>query len=288
MNVLVIGATGYIGRAVAEHLRTAGHKVTGLVRKENSVRELSAAGFDAVGDLRAASGVEVVVDAASADDPSMATLVLGTLPEAKLIRTSGTGVYTDLAGGEPSDIVHTENDGYEPIAALAHRYAIDQSVLAAGGVVLRPSMIYGQGGSDQLPFLLRAATRDRVARYTGRGLNRYGNVHLDDLAEAYVLAVERAQPGSVYNLAADEAEFGAIAEGVAQLLGVAAMSSTLEESVTAFGPLWALGLASNSRVDSDRARTELGWAPRGPALLDDLVTGSYRRVWANREPTVQA
>jgi nucleoside-diphosphate-sugar epimerase len=287
MNVLVIGATGYIGRAVAEHLRGAGHTVIGLVRNDNGARELTAAGFAAVGDARAAGEVDVVIDAANADDSSVTTMVLDTLRGVRLIRTSGTGLYTDLAGGEPSDIVHTEDDGYQPIPALAHRHAIDQSVLAAGGVVLRPSMIYGLGGSEQLPFLLRAATRDRVARYTGRGLNRYGNVHLDDLAEAYVCAVEHARPGSVYNLAADEAELGAIAEGIGKLLDIPSVSATLEETVTAFGPRWALGIASNSRVDSAKARTELGWAPQGPTLLDDLVSGSYRRVWADKQPTVR-
>lgn len=34
MRVLVIGAGGYIGSAIANSLKTHGHRVTGLVRKE--------------------------------------------------------------------------------------------------------------------------------------------------------------------------------------------------------------------------------------------------------------
>ncbi|MGW6159369.1 hypothetical protein ACWFRM_40655, partial [Streptomyces sp. NPDC055144] len=54
----------------------------------------------------------------------------------------------------------------------------------------------------------------------------------------------------------------------------------------ALGPLPAIGLASNSRVDSTKARTELGWTPQGPALLDELVHGSYRRVWGPKGTTI--
>jgi len=60
------------------------------------------------------------------------------------------------------------------------------------------------------------------------------------------------------------------------------------ETGQAIGAMYAAGMASNSRVDSARARTELGWSPRGPSLLDDLARGSYRRVWAFRTQSVVA
>jgi nucleoside-diphosphate-sugar epimerase len=48
MKVLITGATGYIGRAVAQRLLTAGHNVTGLVRNEFGVRTLTTAGIEPV------------------------------------------------------------------------------------------------------------------------------------------------------------------------------------------------------------------------------------------------
>lgn len=48
MKVLITGATGYIGRAVAQRLLTAGHDVTGLVRNELGVRTLTTAGIEPV------------------------------------------------------------------------------------------------------------------------------------------------------------------------------------------------------------------------------------------------
>jgi nucleoside-diphosphate-sugar epimerase len=188
--------------------------------------------------------------------------------------------------------VHTEDDGYTPIPEAGSRYHSDRITQAAAEagdhtVVMRPSMVYGYGGSEQLPVLLRAALRDGVSRYTGRGLNRYGNVYIDDVAEAYLLALEQAPAGGVYNLAADECEMRQIADGVARVLGLeGAVSMTMEEATKAFGPRSAISMASNSRVDSTRARTELGWSAQGPSLMDDLVQGSYRRVWAFREPAM--
>jgi nucleoside-diphosphate-sugar epimerase len=302
MKVLVTGATGYLGRAVAQRLLTAGHAVTGLVRDDLGIRTLALSGIDPVlGDLgdsnslrAAAEGVDAVIETASADNAASVVALLEIIAGTgkRFIRTSGTGIYTDMAGGEPSDTVHTEDDGYTPIPEVGSRYQSDMLTLAAaqGGdhtVVLRPSMVYGYSGSEQLPVLLRAALRDGVSRYTGRGLNRYGNVYLDDLAQAYLLALEHAPAGSVYNLAADECEMRQIAAGVARLLGIdGAVSMSLETAVEAFGPRSAVSMASNSRVDSAKARTELGWSPQGPSLVDDLTQGSYRRVWAFREPSV--
>jgi len=135
--------------------------------------------------------------------------------------------------------------------------------------------------------MLRVALRDGISRYAGRGLNRYGNVYLYDVAEAYRLALEHAPSGSAYNLAADECEMRQIAAGIAPLFGLdGAVSISIAETGTAIGAMYAQGLASNSRVDSTKARTELGWLPQGPSLLDDLTQGSYRRVWAFREQTV--
>jgi nucleoside-diphosphate-sugar epimerase len=304
MKVLVTGTTGYLGRAVAQRLLTAGHEVTGLVRDDLAVRTLALSGIDPVlGDLDdsnslrgAAEGVDAVIEAASADHAAstvgLLEIIAGT--GRRFIRTSGTGIYADGAGGEPSDTVHTEDDGYTPVPQLAPRYHLDELTMAAAQagdhtIVIRPSMVYGYGGSEQLPVLLRTALRDGVSRYTGRGLNRYGNVYLDDVAEAYRLALEHAPAGSVYNLAADECELRQIATGIAGLFGFdGAVSTSIEETGQAIGAMYAAGMASNSRVDSARARTELGWSPGGPSLLDDLARGSYRRLWAFRTQSVVA
>jgi len=54
MHVFVTGASGFVGSAVVGDLIAAGHRVSGLVRSEESARALKVASATAVtGDLHA-------------------------------------------------------------------------------------------------------------------------------------------------------------------------------------------------------------------------------------------
>ncbi len=75
MRVLVTGATGLIGGAVARRLASAGHEIVGLARSDASAAQLTDQGYTAVhGDLadaasiaEAARKVDAVVHAASTE-----------------------------------------------------------------------------------------------------------------------------------------------------------------------------------------------------------------------------
>jgi nucleoside-diphosphate-sugar epimerase len=299
MNILVTGANGYIGQAVCTAFQTAGHRVAGLVRTPVAAATVAAHGVRPVpGSLDAVEVVadevrraDVVVDTASADHAEATDAFLAILggTGATYVRTSGTGVYTDLAHGTASDQVFTEESAFTPAEVVNARVATDDRVRSAGGpglrsIVIRPSMIFGDGASEQVPLLIRTALTTGRSLYVGAGENRWSNVHIGDLAAAYLLAVEKAPAGSVFNLGAGEARLADIADGVARLLGLpSAESCPPDVAYAAFGRRWVdVALSSNSRVDSALARSELGWDPQGPDLLDDLVSGSYRRVWAHK------
>jgi nucleoside-diphosphate-sugar epimerase len=300
MRVLLTGAAGYLGQAVARALLGAGHEVTGVVRTAVGQQSLAASGMEAVrGDLddvpglrTVVEGVDAVVETASADNPAAARGLVEILSGTgkKLVRTSGIGIYSVFTAGGCSEQVFAEDFDFTPHEFYNPRLETDRVTVAAAragvhSVVLRPGMVYGGGASEQLPVLLRAALRDGVSRYLGQGLNHYANVYVDDLAAAYVLALEGAPAGSVYNLTAGENTLREIAEGVATVLGLGpAVSVTVEENVKALGPLYGLGMSVAARADSSKVRAELGWAPVGPSLLEDLTKGSYRRVWAQRVP----
>ncbi|PIK73680.1 hypothetical protein CS379_07065 [Methylobacterium frigidaeris] len=67
MRVLVTGATGLIGGAVARRLKRGGHEVVGLARSERSAAKLGSEGFTVVrGDL--------------SDGASVADAVHGSMP----------------------------------------------------------------------------------------------------------------------------------------------------------------------------------------------------------------
>ncbi len=302
MKVLVSGANGYIGKAVARRLSAAGHDVVGLVRSEAGRRSLAALSLasvqgnleDAASLARATEGVDAVIETASADDAGSTQAFLEALRGTgkTYIRTSGTGIYLDHGEGELNPVIHTEDDRHVPLEPLQHRFSIDRAVIDAASdlraILIRPSMIYGDGGSEQLPVLLRAAWRHGFAAWSGSGANRYANVYLDDLAVVYQLALEQAPSGATYNIAAGECDFKTIGEAIGQLVKVPArpFASQAEADAT-LGPVWAIGFAGNSRVDSAKARTELGWNPVGPDLIDDLTAGSYRHIWAAKDATVR-
>src|SRR4051812_6408754 len=188
MTVLVTGANGYIGQAVCTRFQIAGHRVLGLAHTRATAQGLQARGITPVlGSLddtrnltEAAATAEIVIDTASADHADSTRVLLDALAGTgkKYVRTSGTGVYTDLAHGDLNAQVFTEESEHAPAPVVATRYATDQIVQDAAGrgihtIVIRPSMIYGDGASEQLPLLIRQAISSGRSLYVGRGENRW-------------------------------------------------------------------------------------------------------------------
>jgi nucleoside-diphosphate-sugar epimerase len=211
MQVFVTGANGFIGGAVAAALIAAGHKVRGLVRNKAKASAVAAHAVQAVvGSLDDAAllqaearAADAVVNAASSDHrDAVEALIAGLTGSGKpLLHSSGSSIVADLAMGEPSDRIFHEGRPIEPEPAKAARVAIDRLVLDAPGirsVVLCNTMIYGNSlgppaQSVQIPALVRQAKASGVARYVGRGLNRWSNVHVADVAALYALALTNAQ-----------------------------------------------------------------------------------------------
>jgi nucleoside-diphosphate-sugar epimerase len=186
------------------------------------------------------------------------------------IHSSGSSIVADLAMGEPSDRLFHERTPVEPLPERAARVSIDRLVLSAPGIrsiVLCNSMIYGHAlgpaaQSVQIPALVRQAKSSGIARYIGRGLNRWANVHIADVAALYVLAVAKAPAGTFMYVESGEETLGEIAKAIAARLGLGAPQSwSAEEAIAAWGRnLAALSLGSNSRVRGKTA-AELGWSP---------------------------
>ena len=280
MQVFVTGANGFIGGAVAAALIAAGHKVRGLVRNKAKASAVAAHAVQAVvGSLDDAAllqaearAADAVVNAASSDHrDAVEALIAGLTGSGKpLLHSSGSSIVADLAMGEPSDRIFDEMTPIVPLTERAARIAIDQLVLTAPGiqsVVLCNSMIYGSAlgslaESVQIPALVRQAKVSGVARYIGRGLNRWSNVHIADVAALYVLAIARAPAGSFMYVESGEEALGEIVRAIAAQLGLgSAKSISAEEAIAFWGRnLAVFSLGSNSRVRG-RAAVNLGWLP---------------------------
>src|SRR5205807_10531837 len=159
---------------------------------------------------------------------------------------------------EPAGQLSYEATPIEPHAAKAGRVTIDRLVLAASGIrsaVLCTTMIYGNAlgasaQSVQIPALVRQAKASGVARYIGRGLNRWSNVHIADVAALYALVIRRARAGTFMYVESGEEALGEIVRAIAARLGLgAAQSWAAEEAIAAWGRNMAVfSLGSNSRV----------------------------------------
>jgi nucleoside-diphosphate-sugar epimerase len=133
---------------------------------------------------------------------------------------------------------------------------------------------YGGGVFGMLAGMVRQTGSVRIV---GDGRNHWPAVHVDDLATAYLSAVERAASGDarvtgqIFNVVTEDAV--AVAE-----IGAAIRASVgadrvefwpLDDARKSLGP-FADALALDQTVSGQHARRVLAWEPHGPGLIADL------------------
>jgi nucleoside-diphosphate-sugar epimerase len=295
MKILITGATGYIGGSVAAKLVSSDHHVVGLTRSQGSAALLKERGIDPlIGTLddveilsEAARAADAVIHTASADHPgSVVTLVTALERSGKLlIHTSGSAIVADHADGEyASSVPRTEDDHLDPVPYRRARVDVNRYVRQAAiekgirSVVICPSMIYGEGRglhreSEQIPKLIALSRQAGAGVYFGKGLNRYSNVHIDDLIDLYLLVMKKAPGGSFYFAENGHSSFKELAELISGALGFggATVSLPVAEVIRQHGEAARLGVASNSFVSAANAR-RLGWSPSAPSLAEWFET----------------
>jgi nucleoside-diphosphate-sugar epimerase len=101
---------------------------------------------------------------------------------------------------------------------------------------------------------------------------RWPLVHRDDLAELYVLMLEKGQTGDVYNAAAiNGVSIGQITRCIARRLGVDGESLVCD--VDSFRPEFgdsAEGYALDQQMSGQKAMDRLGWCPQDLDVFADI------------------
>jgi nucleoside-diphosphate-sugar epimerase len=292
-TVLITGATGMIGGAVARAMQRRGRHVVGLARSGTATRQLCEQGIEPLaGDLaddawlqRGTQMADTVVhaafardaydrlDAAVAMEQRATAAMLGAAKAAgqRLVYTSGLGVV----GG--SDRPASDDDEPATPSAMAWRRALELSVINAGGIVVRPAFAYGNGEGAILRGLIAFAAQNRRAVYAGHGGSAWPNVHIDDLGEAYALVIEQGPAGKVVNVAGGQATPRTVGNAISRLLGLGPAVSVPVDEAIQHVPFAAWISRVSIQVDSQRVR-DLGWRPSGPGIHWDIEFGSYRHL----------
>lgn len=300
MRVFVAGGSGVLGQRLVPQLVARGHQVTATTTSAAKLGLLDQMGAHGVvmDGLDAASVGEAVAKArpeAIVHQMTAISIPHAGKPDIKhpdrwfaitnRLRTEGTdhllaaaeaaGVsyfvaqgYASWNGIREGGWVKTEADPLDllegtaanvGLKALSH---VEDSVLAAGGAVLRYGAFYGPGAIDDQVVLLRKRQYPLVGR--GNGYSSW--VHLDDAASATVLAVEQKAQG-VFNIVDDEP--APANEWLPYLAECAGAKRPMRV------PVWLARLLAGDQAvimmtegrgfSNAKARRELGWEPRYPS-----------------------
>lgn len=195
MRVLVVGASGFIGRRIVGHLCAAGHKVVAAVRRVEQTRRIFP-GLEVVGcDLRLdvapeawidrLRGIEAVVNAAGVLQDGAAQQIHADGPKA---------LYAACAGAGIRRVVHISAVSADAAAGTAYaetKLAGERALRALDldWVILRPSLIYGEGSYGGTSMLRGLAGFPCITPLPGTGDQLFQPLHVDDLCRAVVLAL---------------------------------------------------------------------------------------------------
>jgi nucleoside-diphosphate-sugar epimerase len=300
MRVLVVGSSGAIGTRLVPQLIARGHEVIGTHRKPahaGRVRDLGAEPVQL--DLLDEPVVRRTVLKAQPDAIIHQATALTDLSDFKhfdrsfaqtnRLRTAGTdallaaareaGVERFIAQSFASTLyeraggpVKTEDDPLDshPVSAMretvaAMRY-LDQTVLKAGGIVLRYGGFYGDDDG------MVQAVRRRMFPIVGSGDGVTSFVHLEDAAAATVLALELDGPG-VFNVTDDEpAPVREWLPVLAEVVGAKPPRRVPRWLARLVAGEAAVVLGTQTRGASNaKAKRELGWQLRFPTWREGFA-----------------
>ena len=260
-TILVTGAAGFVGAAVARAFDAAGYRVRALVRGSSPRANLADFLEVVAGDLRdpqavaaAMAGCDGLVHVAAdyrlwARDPE--EIVRNNLETTRIVMDAALAagvsriVYTSSVATLGLDrLPADETDPLTParaIGAYKRSKVIAERLVetmvrdaALPAVIVNPSTPIGPGDVRPTPtgrIIVEAAT-GKIPAFVDTGLNL---VHVDDVAAGHLLAYQRGRVGERYILGGQDVTLAAMLGEIARLTGRKAPTISLPR-----GPLFPL------------------------------------------------
>jgi dihydroflavonol-4-reductase len=306
MKALVTGANGFTGSHLVKALLDRGTQVTAYVRESSNVDRLDGLAIDYhYGDItdsekltQAMQGVDVIyhiaayVELGLVDPVKMeranvqgTQAVLTAMQSAnvpKMLYCSTIGIFGDTQGVTIDETFQRTQPGFSS-AYDRTKYDAQQLINNAvkNGlhiVSVMPSGIFGIDDPHFVP-VLKAFKRGRLKVWAG-GERVTGIVHVDDLVEGMILAIEQAQSGEYFILSAGDLTSREMFEIFSQATGIPTPIEAPKPVVRVVANvLDVIGRTTGwqppidrerahyvydrcVRVSGAKAMRELGWQPR--------------------------
>jgi nucleoside-diphosphate-sugar epimerase len=312
MKVFVAGATGAVGKRLVPLLVAAGYEVTGSTRSPENAGRLREAGAEPV--VADGLDRTAVMQAVMRAEPEIVIHEMTGLTGVKSfkrfddefavtnrLRTEGTDHLLEAARAagarrfvaqsygswnyeRAGSALKSEADPLDPQPPANQRKTLEgivyleRAVTGAAdieGIALRHANQYGPGTGFALDGDVVELVRKRRLPVIGDGAGVWSFIHVDDLAQATIAAIERGKPGAIYNIVDDEPVPAATwIPGLAQAVGAKPPRRV---------PVWlgklAAGEVGVSMMTQIRgtsnalAKRELGWQPHYKSWRDGFRTG---------------
>ncbi|HET98542.1 MAG TPA: TIGR01777 family protein [Desulfurivibrio alkaliphilus] len=231
MNIFLVGATGFVGVALTQHLLTKGHQVSTLVRSMNRAAALPAAATIVSGDptrpgpwQQTAAASDVIINLAGASiftrwSETTKRIILEsrvlstrnlvaalatvdpTTPRT-LINTSATGYYGYVDDGLKSEKSPPGRDFLAEVCQTWEREAMAAQNLGHRVVITRLGVVLGGDGGALGKML--PAFRLGLGGRLGSGEQGFPWIHLADLLEIYSFLIERPDISGPVNCTAPQ------------------------------------------------------------------------------------
>lgn len=324
MKILVTGASGFLGEHVSRRLVAGGHQVRVLRRPSSNVRHLADLSLDhAIGDvtdpetvMTAVKDQEAVIHAAAStaywgvkQEIQELVNVQGTKNVVNACRRNGTRllhVSSIAAIGIAPDPASPANEDFvfnlEETAMMYHltKWRAEKEVMKEAGngldaVVVNPALMWGP---EQCGYRGSDALRRPMSSWIlPNGPGGRCIVHVSDVVDGILLALERGRIGERYILGGDNVTFREIDETTCGQLGILRLRLSIPGAVAECGnrvknrlhwlrhkqalPIYDKRFC-HQFYDSRKAQKELGFVPRSfRAIVEEWI----RNRAAGKVPT---
>jgi dihydroflavonol-4-reductase len=281
-TIYITGASGRLGKEVLRRLPEAtplvrkGSGLRGEIVTDFSARQLKGILNDADAIIHLAGSIETMDKARlrEANVELTRRIVEAAPKDCRMVFAGSVSVYGKRLAEMPAD----EGTPISPDSDYARsKYEAEKLVASMKNhVILRIGTIYGPGFDDYM-LVLSYIDKGKM-RLIGDGSNRVPFVHVSDVADAVVNAVDRGN--GVYVIAGDPMTQKEIYSVASSALGVQTPKSGMPEAAASMLASWGefmyhmggkrprltrehISILGNDRAfDCTRARKELGFSPR--------------------------